>query len=108
MIVWKGHVGDLRNAPYPAKDGTWKFPDVEAFRCYDKVSQFSLLSCENDARGRADNIDQLGVAFVHYHDALSVVIYLVQIHLRSKENTKCVNAIGEELTAAKHKLILLV
>nr|GEZ48356.1 hypothetical protein [Tanacetum cinerariifolium] len=27
---------------------------------------------------------------------------------RSKENTKCVNAAGEELTAAKHKLILLV
>nr|GFB42741.1 hypothetical protein [Tanacetum cinerariifolium] len=27
---------------------------------------------------------------------------------RSKKNTKCVNAIDEELTAAKHKLILLV
>nr|GEV78294.1 hypothetical protein [Tanacetum cinerariifolium] len=27
---------------------------------------------------------------------------------RPKENTKCVNAAGEELTAAKHKLILLV
>nr|GEX83042.1 reverse transcriptase domain-containing protein [Tanacetum cinerariifolium] len=27
---------------------------------------------------------------------------------RSKENTKCVSAAGEELTAAKHKLILLV
>nr|GEV87486.1 reverse transcriptase domain-containing protein [Tanacetum cinerariifolium] len=27
---------------------------------------------------------------------------------RPKENTKCVNAAGEELTAAKHKLKLLV
>nr|GEZ31638.1 hypothetical protein [Tanacetum cinerariifolium] len=25
-----------------------------------------------------------------------------------KENTKCVNAVNEELTAAKHKLMLLV
>nr|GFA26351.1 hypothetical protein [Tanacetum cinerariifolium] len=28
--------------------------------------------------------------------------------LRSKKNTKCVNAVSEELTAAKHKLMLLV
>nr|GFA12056.1 ribonuclease H-like domain-containing protein [Tanacetum cinerariifolium] len=27
---------------------------------------------------------------------------------RPKENTKCVSAAGEELTAAKHKLVLLV
>nr|GEZ93530.1 hypothetical protein [Tanacetum cinerariifolium] len=26
---------------------------------------------------------------------------------RSKKNTKCVNAVNEELTAAKHKLMLL-
>nr|GFC20722.1 integrase, catalytic region, zinc finger, CCHC-type, peptidase aspartic, catalytic [Tanacetum cinerariifolium] len=28
--------------------------------------------------------------------------------LRSKKNTKCVNAANEELTAAKHKLMLLI
>ncbi|GJS48272.1 hypothetical protein Tco_0598393 [Tanacetum coccineum] len=30
-------LGDLRYASYSAKDGIGKFPDVEAFQCYDKV-----------------------------------------------------------------------
>nr|GFC57716.1 hypothetical protein [Tanacetum cinerariifolium] len=47
-----------------------------------------------------------------YSKSLSLVILYLQmaslwIHQRSKENTKCVSAAGEELTAAKHKLILL-
>lgn len=65
MIVWYGHVGELRYPSYPEKDGTWKFPEIEAFHCYDKVSPFSLLSCENVARGCVANIDHY-VTNLHY------------------------------------------
>nr|GEV30120.1 uncharacterized mitochondrial protein AtMg00810-like [Tanacetum cinerariifolium] len=38
------------------------------------------------------------------------IVLLLELMLskRSKKNTKCVNAVNEELTAAKHKLMLLV
>nr|GEZ09088.1 hypothetical protein [Tanacetum cinerariifolium] len=49
---------------------------------------------------------------VHIITFTTTVFALLLLELmllkRSKENTKCVTAAGEELTAAKHKLILLV
>nr|GFA26460.1 hypothetical protein [Tanacetum cinerariifolium] len=39
---------------------------------------------------------------------LEQLVNVARLQKRSKENTKCVTAAGEELTAAKHKLILLV
>nr|GEZ11581.1 hypothetical protein [Tanacetum cinerariifolium] len=39
---------------------------------------------------------------------LSTVQLFLLVERRSKKNTKCVNAVSEELTAAKHKLMLLV
>nr|GFB59890.1 hypothetical protein [Tanacetum cinerariifolium] len=39
---------------------------------------------------------------------LSIVQLFLLVERRSKENTKCVSAANEELTAAKHKLMLLI
>nr|GFC75013.1 hypothetical protein [Tanacetum cinerariifolium] len=38
--------------------------------------------------------------------SLTTTMFVLLVEKRSKENTKCVNAASEELTAAKHKLIL--
>nr|GEY43388.1 hypothetical protein [Tanacetum cinerariifolium] len=44
---------------------------------------------------------------VHVIILLTVQLFLL-VERRSKENTKCVSAANEELTAAKHKLMLLI
>nr|GFB01880.1 hypothetical protein [Tanacetum cinerariifolium] len=47
---------------------------------------------------------EFGARGVEYGEELLELMLLK----RPKENTKCVSAAGEELTAAKHKLKLLV
>ena len=32
-----GPCGELRYPSYPETDGTWKFPGIGEFQCYDKV-----------------------------------------------------------------------
>lgn len=32
-----GPAGELRYPSYPEQNGTWKFPGIGAFQCYDKV-----------------------------------------------------------------------
>ena len=32
-----GPSGELRYPSYPEQNGTWKFPGIGAFQCYDKV-----------------------------------------------------------------------
>jgi beta-amylase len=36
--VGMGPAGELRYPSYPESNGTWKFPGIGAFQCYDKVS----------------------------------------------------------------------
>lgn len=35
--VGMGPAGELRYPSYPELHGTWKFPGIGAFQCYDKV-----------------------------------------------------------------------
>lgn len=37
-----GPAGELRYPSYPEQNGTWKFPGIGAFQCYDKVFFLSL------------------------------------------------------------------
>ena len=41
MIIQEIQVGmgpaELRYPSYPESNGTWKFPGIGAFQCYDKV-----------------------------------------------------------------------
>lgn len=36
--VGLGPCGELRYPAYPESNGTWKFPGIGEFQCYDKVS----------------------------------------------------------------------
>ncbi|KAJ4800552.1 Beta-amylase [Rhynchospora pubera] len=40
--VGMGPAGELRYPSYPELDGTWKFPGIGAFQCYDKYMRSSL------------------------------------------------------------------
>lgn len=43
-----GPAGELRYPSYPEQNGTWKFPGIGAFQCYDKVGTVvnsNLLLC---------------------------------------------------------------
>ncbi|KAK4792946.1 hypothetical protein SAY86_023381 [Trapa natans] len=40
--VGMGPAGELRYPSYPEQNGTWKFPGIGAFQCYDKYMQISL------------------------------------------------------------------
>lgn len=35
--VGMGPCGELRYPSYPESNGTWKFPGIGEFQCYDKV-----------------------------------------------------------------------
>lgn len=35
--VGMGPAGELRYPSYPEMNGTWRFPGIGAFQCYDKV-----------------------------------------------------------------------
>lgn len=41
--VGMGPAGELRYPSYPEQNGTWKFPGIGAFQCYDKVVHIFLL-----------------------------------------------------------------
>ena len=50
--VGMGPAGELRYPSYPEQNGTWKFPGIGAFQCYDKVYTvlfhfFFLGSCKS-------------------------------------------------------------
>ncbi|KAJ6424726.1 hypothetical protein OIU84_025484 [Salix udensis] len=36
IVVGMGPAGELRFPSYPEQNGTWKFPGIEAFQCYNK------------------------------------------------------------------------
>ncbi|KAF9609806.1 hypothetical protein IFM89_018660 [Coptis chinensis] len=40
--VGMGPAGELRYPSYPEQNGTWKFPGIGAFQCYDKYMRSSL------------------------------------------------------------------
>ena len=44
-----GPSGELRYPSYPESSGTWTFPGIGEFQCYDKVNfvtkNYSLLGC---------------------------------------------------------------
>jgi hypothetical protein len=42
--VGMGPAGELRYPSYPEQNGTWRFPGIGAFQCYDKVFTFSFTS----------------------------------------------------------------
>ena len=42
--VGMGPAGELRYPSYPEENGTWKFPGIGAFQCYDKVLGMAVLS----------------------------------------------------------------
>jgi Glycosyl hydrolase family 14 len=45
-----GPAGELRYPSYPEVDGTWKFPGIGAFQCFDKVSKTPI---DNDDFGNS-------------------------------------------------------
>nr|GFA09626.1 hypothetical protein [Tanacetum cinerariifolium] len=56
----------------------------------------------------AREIAEEGIAAEQVQADDAVVLLELMLSTRSRKNTKCVNAADEELTAAKHKLMLLV
>ncbi|KAJ7955514.1 Beta-amylase [Quillaja saponaria] len=51
--VGMGPAGELRYPSYPEQDGTWKFPGIGAFQCYDKY-MLSSLQAAADAAGNSE------------------------------------------------------
>ncbi|MCL7026070.1 hypothetical protein MKW94_017528 [Papaver nudicaule] len=47
--VGMGPAGELRYPSYPEQDGTWRFPGIGAFQCYDKYMISSLQAAANAA-----------------------------------------------------------
>ncbi|XP_057863121.2 beta-amylase 1, chloroplastic-like [Cryptomeria japonica] len=46
-----GPAGELRNPSYPEANGTWRFPGIGAFQCYDKYMKASLKAVA-EAKGK--------------------------------------------------------
>lgn len=51
--VGMGPAGELRYPSYPEQDGTWKFPGIGAFQCYDKY-MLSSLQAAAEAFGKPE------------------------------------------------------
>ncbi|OIW20603.1 hypothetical protein TanjilG_16102 [Lupinus angustifolius] len=51
--VGMGPAGELRYPSYPEQNGTWKFPGIGAFQCYDKY-MLSSLKASAEAQGKHD------------------------------------------------------
>ncbi|KAF3508359.1 hypothetical protein F2Q69_00004231 [Brassica cretica] len=51
--VGMGPAGELRYPSYPEQDGTWNFPGIGAFQCYDKYS-LSSLKAAAEAYGKPE------------------------------------------------------
>lgn len=51
--VGMGPAGELRYPSYPEQNGTWKFPGIGAFQCYDKY-MLSSLKAAAEAAGKAE------------------------------------------------------
>ncbi|XP_009596880.1 beta-amylase 1, chloroplastic-like [Nicotiana tomentosiformis] len=51
--VGMGPAGELRYPSYPEQDGTWKFPGIGAFQCYDKY-MISSLKAAAEAFGKPE------------------------------------------------------
>ncbi|KAE9586111.1 hypothetical protein Lal_00010308 [Lupinus albus] len=49
--VGMGPAGELRYPSYPEQNGTWKFPGIGAFQCYDKY-MLSSLKASAEAQGK--------------------------------------------------------
>ena len=47
--VGMGPAGELRYPSYPEQNGTWKFPGIGAFQCYDKYMLSSLKAAAESA-----------------------------------------------------------
>eukprot|EP01018_Ginkgo_biloba_P001405 Gb_28692 [translate_table: standard] len=60
--VGMGPAGELRYPSYPESDGTWRFPGIGAFQCYDKYMLGSL-------RATAERAGQKEWAYGGPHDA---------------------------------------
>ncbi|CAL5184879.1 unnamed protein product [Lathyrus oleraceus] len=50
--VGMGPAGELRYPSYPEQNGTWKFPGIGAFQCYDKYMLSSLKAAAEAANKR--------------------------------------------------------
>ncbi|RVW40639.1 Beta-amylase 3, chloroplastic [Vitis vinifera] len=50
---WDGPCGELRYPSYPESNGTWRFPGIGEFQCYDKYMRASL-EASADAVGKKD------------------------------------------------------
>ncbi|KAF5735106.1 beta-amylase 3 chloroplastic [Tripterygium wilfordii] len=51
--VGMGPCGELRYPSYPESNGTWKFPGIGEFQCYDKYMRASL-EASAEAKGKKD------------------------------------------------------
>ncbi|KAK9087749.1 hypothetical protein Syun_030143 [Stephania yunnanensis] len=51
--VGMGPAGELRYPSYPEQDGTWNFPGIGAFQCYDKY-MLSSLKAAAEAAGKPE------------------------------------------------------
>lgn len=51
--VGMGPAGELRYPSYPEQNGTWKFPGIGAFQCYDKY-MLSSLQAAADAANKSE------------------------------------------------------
>lgn len=45
--VGMGPCGELRYPSYPESNGTWRFPGIGEFQCYDKVSSKERIKTQN-------------------------------------------------------------
>eukprot|EP01018_Ginkgo_biloba_P037973 Gb_14164 [translate_table: standard] len=51
--VGMGPCGELRYPSYPESNGTWRFPGIGEFQCYDKYMKSSLKACA-EAIGKSE------------------------------------------------------
>eukprot|EP01018_Ginkgo_biloba_P012651 Gb_23609 [translate_table: standard] len=51
--VGMGPCGELRYPSYPESNGTWRFPGIDEFQCYDKYMKSSLKACA-EAIGKSE------------------------------------------------------
>nr|GEX03923.1 putative ribonuclease H-like domain-containing protein [Tanacetum cinerariifolium] len=108
--------GKSASTPIDTEKPLLKDPDGEDGKphlglWYPKDSPFNLVAYSDSDYAGASLDSYCKLLCSSVMDSKSVAgLWLLELMLskRSRKNTKCVNAANEELTAAKHKLMLLV
>nr|GEU67931.1 hypothetical protein [Tanacetum cinerariifolium] len=78
---------------------------LRALRLYE-MKQDNLELCNARRQVEAQEIQGILVGVIRLNGDRVYLLLELMLSKRSKKNTKCVNAVNEELTAAKHKLMI--